>query len=108
MPLGQQAKALIELNHRTAKLLDDFRAELKKTKRWTAEHQTAFRAWRHHLADSEKHLRAVAADRRVPKSAWDLAVAEARRERAHWTKALATARKDLRKIGPGIFDESEL
>ena len=85
MAASSQAKALIELTKRTLKALDTFRDELKRTKRWSAAHQTAYNAWKTHLEDSERRAREAPA--KLPKAAWDLAVAQAKRERDYWSAA---------------------
>lgn len=98
-----RTKALTELTHRTRKALDEFREELKRTARWSAVHQAAYNAWRRHLDDSEKHAREASG--KTPKAAWDLAVAQARRERDYWSSATAkAAAHPTRKIGVEVFD----
>jgi hypothetical protein len=78
---------------------------MKKTKRWSAEHQSGFNAWRKHLAQGE--ARASSAGKRVPKSAWDLAVAQAQAERNYWSKVLLKARNlSTKRFGPEIFEEA--
>ena len=103
MALSSRAKALIELTHRTRKALDGFRDALKSTKRWSAAHQVAYNAWKKHLEDSERHAREASA--KVPKPAWDLAVAQAKRERDYWADATSRAvRSPSKKISAEIFD----
>lgn len=89
--------------HRTRKALDQFREQLKATKRWSAPHQSSYNAWKRHLDDSEKHAREASG--KTPKAAWDLAVAQAKRERDYW--AAATSRASAhpsKKIGVEVFD----
>ena len=101
--ISPRAKALIELTHRTRKAIDQFRDELKTTKRWSAAHQAAYNAWKKHLDDSEKHAREASG--KLPKPAWDLAVAQAKRERDYWAGATAkAARSPSKKIGVEVFD----
>ena len=103
MSVSPRAKALIELTHRTRKALEEFRDELKRTRRWSAAHQSAHNAWKRHLDDSENHAREAPA--RTPKAAWDLAVAQAKRERDYWANATArAARVPSKKIGVEVFD----
>lgn len=105
MPVSQRAKALVELTHRTRKALDGFREELKATGRWSAAHQAAYNAWKTHLEDSE--TRAREAKVKAPKAAWDLAVAQAKRERDYWARATdRAARSPSKKIGVEVFDAS--
>lgn len=85
--------------------LDQFREKLKATKRWSAAHQSSYNAWKRHLDDSEKHARDASA--KTPKAAWDLAVAQAKRERDYW--AAATSRADAhpsKKIGVEVFEQA--
>jgi len=92
------------MNKRTAKAIDDFRTLLKSSGRWSAPHQAAYNAWRRHLEDSEKRAR-LHAGRQLPKAAWDLALAEARRERDYWTEATKkAAARPAKKIGLEVFD----
>ncbi len=103
MAVQPRAKALIELSHRTRKALDGFRDELKATKRWSAEHQAAYNDWKRHLDDSDRH--AKEASGKTPKAAWDLAVAQAKRERDYWTSAKSMAAgRPSKKIGIEVFD----
>jgi hypothetical protein len=103
MAISSRAKALVELTHRTRKALDQFRDELKSTKRWSEAHQAAYNAWKRHLDDSEKHARGASA--KLPKPAWDLAVAQAKRERDYWADATArAARIPSKKIAVDVFD----
>jgi hypothetical protein len=106
MAVSSRAKALTELTHRTRKALDEFRDELKRTRRWSPEHQAAYNAWKRHLDDSEKHAREASG--KTPKAAWDLAVAQARRERDFWSsaKSRASAHRS-KKIGVDVFDADE-
>jgi len=104
MENASKAKSLIDMNKRTVKAIDDFRALLKSSGRWSAPHQAAYNAWRSHLQDSEKRAR-LQAGRRLPKAAWDLAVAEARRERDYWTDATKkAAARPTKEIGLDVFD----
>lgn len=98
-----RTKALTELTYRTRKALDEFREELKRTGRWSADHQAAYNAWKRHLDDSEKHAREASG--KIPKAAWDLAVAQAKRERDYWSAAREkAAAHPTRKIGVHVFD----
>lgn len=106
MDNGQRGKALMALNRKTTDVLEKFRQELKRTKRWSAAHQAAFVAWKRHLADAEDRVRS-ASGKKWPRSAWDLAAAEVQRERIYWTKALESARRSpARKIGTEVFDDA--
>jgi hypothetical protein len=102
----QRGKALLALNRKALDALGEFREELKRTRRWSALHQAAFNAWKRHLADAAERARS-ASGRKWPKSAWDLAVAELQRQRAYWTKALESARRNPKKpVGAGIFEDA--
>jgi hypothetical protein len=102
----QRGKDLLALNQKTMDVLERFREELKRTRRWSAPHQAAFNSWKRHLADAEDRVRKATA-RKWPRSAWDLAAAEIQRERAYWTKALESARRNPgRKIGTEVFDDA--
>lgn len=102
----QRGKALAALNRKTLEALEEFRDELKRTRRWSASHQSAFNAWKRHLADAGERAR-NASGRKWPRPAWDLAVAEVRRERAYWTKALESARRNPKKtIGTEVFEDA--
>jgi hypothetical protein len=103
MALSPRAKALIELTHRTRRAIDAFRESLKSTKRWSPAHQSAFNAWKRHLDDSDRHAKAAPA--KTPKAAWDLAVAQAKRERDYWTNATSRALAHPgKKIGLEVFE----
>jgi hypothetical protein len=102
----QRGKALAALNRKTMDALEEYREELKRTRRWSALHQAAFNAWKRHLDEAGERAR-KASGRKWPRSAWDLAVAEVRRERAYWTKALESARRNPKKtIGIEVFEEA--
>ena len=104
MENASRAKLLIGMNKQSAKAIDDFRALLKSTGRWSAPHQAAYNAWRRHLEDSEKRAR-LQAGGRLPKAAWDLALAEARRERDYWTDATKkAAARPAKTIGLDVSD----
>jgi len=103
MALSPRGKALIELTHRTRRALQDFRDELKATRRWSPDHQSAYNAWKRHLEDSERHAREASA--KLPKAAWDLAVAQAKRERDYWANAKSkAAAHPSKKIDLEVFD----
>ena len=103
MALSPRAKSLVELTHRTRTALQKFREELKATGRWSSGHQAAYNAWKSHLDDSERHAREASA--KVPRAAWDLAVAQAKRERDYWTAVTSRAvRSPAKKIGVEVFD----
>jgi len=105
MDARQRAKTLVGLNQRTLDVLSEFRDELKKSKSWSAAHQEAYNSWKKHLTDAQEHAKRAGTDRALPRAAWDLAIAQARGEEAHWTEMLAKARRwPTRKIGPEVFD----
>lgn len=107
MDVRQRAKALIAVNDRTFQAISDFRDELKRTKRWSGAHQQAFNAWKRNLAAASTRARRGMADKSTPRAAWDLAVAEAERQRAYWSGMLLRARNQPgRTLGPEVFDET--
>lgn len=106
MEARQRAKALIAVHERTLEAISDFREELKRTKRWSAAHQQAFNAWKRNLASASGRARRGAAEKSTPRAAWDLAVAEAERQRNYWARMLLRARNQTgRKFGPEVFEE---
>jgi len=103
----QRARALIALNDRTLEAISGFRDELKRTKRWSAAHQQAFNAWKRNLASASERARRGAAVKSTPRAAWDLAVAQAERQRTYWTALRLRARNQPgKKFGPDVFEET--
>jgi hypothetical protein len=106
MEARQRAKALVAVHERTLDAIAAFRDELKRTKRWSAAHQQAFNAWKRNLASASERARRGAAEKSTPRAAWDLAVAEAGRQRDYWAGLLLRARNQpCRKFGPDVFEE---